>query len=125
MRGYLEDALTQSEKSLYIYNQSLSDERIIALLEEKYKNGVDVRVCTSSVLWTWALEHVTFPLRNLEKPYLHAKLLLIDDKTMILGSMNFTTNAIDHNREIAISIEKNEKYFSQAKNLFLRECFPD
>lgn len=49
MRSYIEDALTQSEKSLYIYNQSLSDERIIALLEEKYKNGVDVRVCTTSV----------------------------------------------------------------------------
>ena len=125
MRSYIESAIEKSQKSLYIYNQTLSDDDLISLLEEKYKQGVDVRVCVGTDVASGTLDRITFPLHRLEKPYLHAKLMLIDGSELLVGSMNFTTNALDNNREVAIRIGENEKYYSQAKKLFFHECFPD
>lgn len=125
MRSYIESAIEKSQKNLYIYNQTLSDDDLISLLEEKYKQGVDVRVCVGTDVASGTLDRITFPLHRLEKPYLHAKLMLIDGSELLVGSMNFTTNALDNNREVAIRIGENEKYYSQAKKLFFHECFPD
>lgn len=38
------------------------------------------------------------------KPYIHAKLIIIDHRYMIIGSMNLSANALDRNREVGIII---------------------
>jgi phosphatidylserine/phosphatidylglycerophosphate/cardiolipin synthase-like enzyme len=45
-------------------------------------------------LWTYT--------RKLATPYLHAKMILIDHKILLLGSMNLSANSLDKNREIWI-----------------------
>ena len=41
-------------------------------------------------------------------PYPHAKVLLIDDKYLIVTSINFSSNSMNRNREIwTISMDKN------------------
>jgi phosphatidylserine/phosphatidylglycerophosphate/cardiolipin synthase-like enzyme len=36
------------------------------------------------------------------KPYNHSKALLIDGKQVLIGSMNYSTNSIENNREISV-----------------------
>ena len=38
----------------------------------------------------------------MKKPYLHTKMILIDDEILLLGSMNLSANSLDNNREIWI-----------------------
>jgi phosphatidylserine/phosphatidylglycerophosphate/cardiolipin synthase-like enzyme len=40
-----------------------------------------------------------------KKPYVHAKAGVVDGKYLFIGSMNFTSNALDHNREVGILFE--------------------
>lgn len=37
-----------------------------------------------------------------KKPYNHDKMMIIDQKYLMIGSMNFSDNALDNNREIGI-----------------------
>lgn len=39
---------------------------------------------------------------------MHAKTLLIDNQKLLVGSINFTDNSIDRNREVSIVIGGNE-----------------
>jgi len=44
----------------------------------------------------------------LKKPYQHAKVLIIDDKIMYVGSINFSRQSMEENREVGIiTINKN------------------
>lgn len=36
----------------------------------------------------------------MKKPYVHTKMILIDKKILLLGSMNLSANSLDNNREI-------------------------
>ena len=47
-------------------------------------------------------------MKTVKKPYLHAKVFLIDGERVILGSANMTQNALDNNREILIDLGKNK-----------------
>ena len=38
----------------------------------------------------------------MKKPYVHTKMILIDQKILLLGSMNLSANSLDNNREIWI-----------------------
>jgi phosphatidylserine/phosphatidylglycerophosphate/cardiolipin synthase-like enzyme len=46
--------------------------------------------------------------RALPKPYVHAKAMLIDDTYLYIGSINFSDNSMDKNREIGIIVTNNE-----------------
>lgn len=124
MRPWLLKKLSLAKHSLYIYNQTVTDDEMTTFLSERKKEWVDVRLCTSSR--SGATDSVLdFPLRELRSPYLHAKLIILDEKDVILWSLNFTSNALDNNRETMVLIEKNQNIVSQVKKLFFRECFPD
>lgn len=37
-----------------------------------------------------------------KKPYVHAKVAVVDGKWAYVGSANFTANSLDHNREVGL-----------------------
>ena len=41
-------------------------------------------------------------VKYLPKPYVHTKMILIDDKILLVGSMNMSANSLDENREIGL-----------------------
>lgn len=53
-------------------------------------------------------------------PYPHAKMMLIDDRYLLISSINYSTNSMDHNREIGIIITNPDaiEYF---KTRFLQD----
>jgi phosphatidylserine/phosphatidylglycerophosphate/cardiolipin synthase-like enzyme len=56
----------------------------------------------------------------LYEPYLHAKNILVDNQTLLITSMNLSTNAIENNREIGIVTQDKE-----AVNSFLYQFNKD
>jgi phosphatidylserine/phosphatidylglycerophosphate/cardiolipin synthase-like enzyme len=82
MRPYLQRHLREAQKSIIVYNQSITDDDILDTLIKRSKDGVRVELCQSnrSPIQTGHL----LPIRIVEKPYLHAKIFLIDDERVIL-----------------------------------------
>lgn len=129
MRSWILENINTTKKNLYIYNQTISDSEVLSALDKKSHAGVEIRICQAD---TWDNKEKqkefqkshSFYVAWLKKPYLHAKLILRDDDTIILWSVNFTQNALDNNREFAISLWKNRLLFSQLKKLYFTDCFP-
>jgi phosphatidylserine/phosphatidylglycerophosphate/cardiolipin synthase-like enzyme len=55
--------------------------------------------------------------KKLKKPYIHAKMILIDDRYLLIGSMNLSSNSLDNNREHGI-ITTDSKTIQQFKQQF-------
>ncbi len=56
-----------------------------------------------------------------KKPYIHAKAFLVDNKILFIWSINFTSNSIDNNREVAVIFINNSlsiKFKSEFERLF-------
>lgn len=58
--------------------------------------------------------------RALTSTYNHSKMMLIDGETLLIGSMNMSTNSLDKNREIGI-LTKDEDVIQK----FLRQFWVD
>lgn len=131
MRSWIENSLENTKKSLFIYNQSVTDPEILKILEKKKQSGIDVKVCSAAQEESWdsqknisgSIEPISPAFVYIKKPYPHLKVFLLDDDTLIIGSINLTQNALDNNRETAFLIKDHSKIYSQVKNTFLQDCF--
>ncbi len=117
-------SLIQNAKySIKIYAETLSDYQIIGALAKAAKNGVNISVITSThdkkpnKKFTF-LTHAGVIIYISKNYYIHAKVIIVDDKTAALGSINLTRASIDKNRELAVIthdhdvIEQLEKTFN-------------
>jgi len=91
-----------------LYNQEFRDPSIIALLIAAKKRKVDVRVLAAHPLNGEAdknqpaLQQFTaagIPAKELARYYVHAKVIIADDQAFV-GSQNFSTAALQSNREL-------------------------
>lgn len=105
-RTILEHLITSAKRSILIQNQYIEDPRLLWLLGDKVKT-----------LGTWNI-HIQLPdtdtnkerqhqlwkdiVTLIKKPYIHAKMMLIDNQILYLGSINFSANSMDNNRELGI-----------------------
>ncbi|MBC7503981.1 phosphatidylserine/phosphatidylglycerophosphate/cardiolipin synthase family protein [Candidatus Gracilibacteria bacterium] len=103
-RAKIENLLNQTQENLMIYVQTLDDEHLISIIEGLIESGKHVEICTADndsnrarqtqyPSWRWKL---------IRKPYLHAKVIIVDHSQIFIGSHNLTTNAIENNREMGI-----------------------
>lgn len=121
MRDFLEKNIKDAKNEIILYNQSVSDEKILKLLSSKKSQNVNVEVCQSSKSNTWSIPK-SMHFFTSDSPYLHAKIYLIDGKNILLWSANMTQNALDNNREIMIKIENNYEIYNKIKNLYNIDC---
>jgi cardiolipin synthase len=114
-RSTIEDAIESAQSSIVLTMQSLADESIVKLLESKAQSGIEVSIClgdTKKVSWNDPVAarliksgvKVSAP----KKPYIHTKSLLIDGYNWYIGSINYTTNSIDRNREVWLYLKLDE-----------------
>ena len=89
-RAQITARIESSRRSIHIIDHKLSDPSILALLKAKKKAGVDVRVLGAGQLGG---------LRP------HGKLLIVDGKTAVLGSMALSALCLDFRREVAVVVE--------------------
>lgn len=103
-RSITENLIRNAQKSIWIYNQYITDPVIMKLLDQQV--GLDLRMIVAKLdTNTPLLQHFGKKYaRELAKPYVHAKMLLIDDRYLVVGSINYSPNALDNNREIAVIV---------------------
>jgi phosphatidylserine/phosphatidylglycerophosphate/cardiolipin synthase-like enzyme len=98
--------------SLDITSEEFKDHAVVEAIAHTARRGVACRVLlTDSPAWHSALDTVTtagctvhlVPAQR-GALYMHEKLLLIDDTTLILGSHNLTTTSLIENRELSITL---------------------
>lgn len=102
-RWIVQELLTLAQESIIIETQYITDETLFSLLEEK-KGIEELRILVSDTQSNDELMKRFWSslVRKLSKPYLHAKMILIDHKILLLGSMNLSSTSLDENREIGI-----------------------
>ena len=126
-REMIGNLLKSAKKEIYIYNQEISDEEILSILKEKKKKWLDIKLIIWDKNKVKRNTQVFLDLKNLgieiispKKPYIHAKLVLIDWSYIYVWSINFTANSFDNNREVWV-IFNNPKTWWEIKKEFLKD----
>jgi len=107
-RTAVEMLLNSAEKSIKIHTQYIVDRSVIDIL--KSRDDVDIKIVVADVGSNDDILNYFWPgiARYLSKPYVHTKSLLIDDKYLMIWSINMSDNSMDRNREIWIIITNRE-----------------
>lgn len=122
-RSKIEEFIDSTQKKLVIYIQTLDDERILSIIKKLYNEKMEIQICTADNDSN-RMQMLEFPLWNwhiIKKPYLHAKIIMIDDTRVFIGSHNLTTNAIENNREIGIILNHREDIIHLIENDFIKD----
>lgn len=104
-RGKLTALLNSAKSQIDIEIEVLTDKKIVDLLSKKALN-MPVRIITPEKK---SVDNPIIPntqTKILKSPYPHAKLVIIDHQRAYVGSINFTTQSMDQNRELGILISQ-------------------
>lgn len=105
-RGKLTALINSAQKSIDLEIEVLQDTKLIELLAEKAKI-IPVRIITPPSEKIAGNKKVAgVAAKTLSSPYVHAKLLLIDGQRAYVGSVNFSQQSLDRNRELGILISQ-------------------
>jgi len=110
-REKITDFIRSAHDSIKIYAQNVADYKIIGELAHAARKGVDVKILTSNKLSPKKLHYLTkagVQVQLNHHLYIHAKVILIDEKRALLGSINLTQTSLDKNRELSIITDKPE-----------------
>ncbi|MGC4107464.1 MAG: phospholipase D-like domain-containing protein [Thermomicrobiales bacterium] len=104
------DLIDQSQVSIDLYVEVINDSEIINTLGYAAQAGVRVRLIVnppendSERAIYAAMQRSGIEVRVLSRLYVHAKVMIVDGSTAIVGSQNFTPTSLDSNREIALAV---------------------
>jgi cardiolipin synthase len=108
-RAHLIELIGRARHTMEVYAEEVQDSGVEAALVAAAKRGVAVRVIsnagdTSNQRGIAVLRAGGVTVRLVTAPYIHAKLVLVDDKWAFVGSENISTASLDRNRELGILI---------------------
>jgi phosphatidylserine/phosphatidylglycerophosphate/cardiolipin synthase-like enzyme len=113
-RGKLISLLKQARNHIEIVMEILNDDEAVAVLKERAQQ-ISVRVLLPEPEQILADKDAAEQLgrsggwvRKLGNPYLHAKLILIDNERAYVGSINLSASSFDENREVGIIVSQPE-----------------
>lgn len=127
LRPWITSRIMNANTEIIVYNQTITDSEILSRLKEKADKWIKIHLCQSyhedEDSQTW----IVLPIKNIEmlvskKPYLHAKVFLIDGERVIIWSANMTENALNNNREILIDLGKNKKLYDAIFSFYHKDC---
>jgi cardiolipin synthase len=110
-RRELLDLIAGAQTSLDVYAEVVQDDEAIAALAAAAKRGVTVRLIVPDEkdkdiradYFQLIDDHVA--VRTIPKLYVHAKLVIADDRRAFIGSQNFTATSLDQNRELGLLLD--------------------
>lgn len=102
-RSVIENILSNAKESIIIDTQYINDAAIIDILSNQQKKLKEMKLLVADITTNDMVQSLLpdFTKKYTER-YLHAKMILIDHKLLLLGSMNLSANSLDKNREIWI-----------------------
>jgi cardiolipin synthase len=116
-RERIAHAIDDAKHSIVVQNERYQDAVIIERLVRAAMRGVEVRVMarpphklskeklTEGVGGLRTMEDVGIKIHKLKHLKLHAKMLLIDEKRVIVGSINLAPGSFDSRRELGIEVD--------------------
>lgn len=114
-REKFEYLLKNAKKSIKIYSLNFWDDAIEKILIEKAKSWTNIEMVFPSLSKvesnSWVIDKFSkswINIKQVKKPEIHAKAILIDDKYLYIWSVNFSYYSIDKNREIWLLISNQE-----------------
>lgn len=100
--------IESSTDSVWMYSEVLRDEGVTQALNAAAERGVDVRILVNPtadeddiLYFLDALTHGV-QIRVLRDPYVHSKVLIVDEKLALVGSQNYSYTSLELNREVGI-----------------------
>ena len=113
-RAALATLLKSATASIDIELEYIEDREMVSLLSDRAKE-VEIRLLIPTFSQFAAnkaaakqLAQNGVSVRTLSSPYIHAKMILIDDVKAYVGSINFSTQSMDENRELGIMLSESE-----------------
>jgi cardiolipin synthase len=100
-RVHLAAFLGQAKSQLLIYDPKVSDPRIIRLLKERVKAGVDVRIIGKVSSRGEALVHQKYPGHRL-----HVRAVIRDGLDAFVGSQSLRKLELDRRREVGLFVTR-------------------
>jgi len=106
--------LQHATNSIDIEMEILEDKEIINLLMQKAKRTQtriilpDFAKVQSNQDTAYLLQQAGVLVETMKKPYVHAKMILVDDSQAYIGSINFSSQSMDQNRELGILISQDD-----------------
>ncbi|KKU91130.1 MAG: hypothetical protein UY21_C0012G0007 [Microgenomates group bacterium GW2011_GWA1_48_10] len=111
-RGKLEALINSAQQSLDVEAEIIQDRDMIKSLGVKAR-GIGVRVILPDFGKVAAnreeaeeLKQAGVEVRTLRSPYVHAKLILVDQVRAYVGSVNLSDASLDQNRELGILVSQ-------------------
>lgn len=101
--------IREATSSLDIYAEVLADREVLSALGDAAKRGVEVRLIVTpkpdNADARATLAESGVQVRLATALYIHAKLIIADDKRAFVGSQNFSATSLDQNRELGIIVD--------------------
>jgi cardiolipin synthase len=115
-RRKLLDCIDGAETSLLLEQESLQDRELLQHLASAVRRSVEVRVITPpddgesdpNRQGREQLRAAGATVRTLQDPKMHAKIVIADGQSAILGSANLTFSGMENNRELGIRVGEPE-----------------
>jgi cardiolipin synthase A/B len=114
-RAALAKFIKGAKKELYIYDPNISDPEMIRALEERRKNGVEVRVLGRLTRHSDEIE-----VAKLHNMRLHTRLILRDGSHAFIGSQSLRRVELDRRREVGMIFD-DEPIIASILNTFLAD----
>jgi cardiolipin synthase len=101
------DLIHQAQHEIKIYAQDISDYQLIGALAKAARSGKSVQVITNQPKPKLARKMAFLKKSGVDifvsqDYFIHAKVILIDQKIAMLGSINFSKASLEKNRELSI-----------------------
>lgn len=125
-RARIIELINGAKVSIWLYAEVLRDEQLTKALDDAADRGVDVRVIvnptTDSEDLPYFLEAFAHgvEVRVQEKPYVHAKLIIVDGAKALIGSQNYSYTSLDMNREVGLIIDDVDS-LTRLKDIYLSD----
>lgn len=104
-RQKLLSIIQTAKRSIRVYAQNISDYKIAGALAKAARKGVKIDIITSAKIREKQADYLTkagVTVHQSKALYIHAKVMIIDQQTAIIGSINLTRGSLDNNRELAV-----------------------
>ena len=121
-RAHLIELIGRAKHTMEVYAEEVQDSGLEAAMVAAARRGVKVRVISNAgdKTNTKGIAVLTaggVAVRLVTTPYIHAKLVLVDDEWAFVGSENISAASLDRNRELGILI-RDRAALSQLNSTF-------
>lgn len=96
--------LQSAQQSIQMQQQYISDDEVLKALKQAERKGIAIDISLpdneNNQLTQSRFRPGTITL--VDKPYIHSKTILIDERYLLIWSMNMSSNSLENNREIGV-----------------------